>query len=365
MSVYNFKKINSAEYAGKSASLKLADVPLTQCPFYGEWQENIGSQVFRFLILEGDDITGLAQAIKFNVSLGKNYIYIPHGPIMLKTPTDTFLSEFQNFVLSDIVDKSTFFVRFDIFEAGASGENNLDINLPGNFYKLPYSEYGGDFQQKFERVIGLGPKEEDLRFSLHRTAKYLINKSTRHGIEISFISGPDIMTYLDDFCRLMSQTAGRDRFSLHSKKYYEAIFNDMARVGGERGFLTVGKKLNKVVLTNLNIIHGQTVTFLFGGADETYLDDGLSYLAQWESVKKAKKDGHKIYSFGAVVPPGKDLIFKGYVGWKGLTSFKDKFGGRVLEYGNVYDIIVESFWYRLFSAKRRLRLWKKRIFRFK
>jgi lipid II:glycine glycyltransferase (peptidoglycan interpeptide bridge formation enzyme) len=67
------------------------------------------------------------------------------------------------------------------------------------------------------------------------------------------------------------------------------------------------------------------------------------HLAHWKGILEARRRNYKFYNFGAI----------NGLGWEGISRFKKGFGGKLLKYSDSYDIVLKSFWYKLYDLKKR------------
>jgi len=65
------------------------EIPFTQMPFYGTWQEALGRKVRSFVIEDGEPVAYF-QIVKYPLIGSRSYLYIPYGP-MVKEYSDELL----------------------------------------------------------------------------------------------------------------------------------------------------------------------------------------------------------------------------------------------------------------------------------
>ena len=100
-------------------------------------------------------------------------------------------------------------------------------------------------------------------------------------------------------------------------------------------------------MINLIIIFGDIANYVFSGASSEHRELSASYLAQWRSISESARRGAKHYNFGGV--SGDDKM---YHGWQGLTLFKKKFGGYLVEHAPFYDLVARRGWYWLYNLRK-------------
>ncbi|MDP2945883.1 MAG: peptidoglycan bridge formation glycyltransferase FemA/FemB family protein [bacterium] len=317
--------------------------PFTQAWFYGEWQEMMGRKVRRFEVKKDSEIIGFFQIIKYPLPFGQSLLYIPHGPVLRihqvgggGETDDIFLKEFRDKLFEIAKEENAILARFDFYPA-------LTANLSEYFHKIPsYAYYSVYFQPKYEWVLNIDKPENELFSSMHPKNRYNIRLAENKGVAIEIIEN-NFEKYFEMFFSLLSETAKRDNFNLHPKAYYQNVFTTLEK---NNAFLVVAIYGEKIILINLILLFGGTAYFLFGGSSGEYKNLMSSHLAQWETIKEAKKRGFAVYNFGGV--DGGEQKNLG-----GVSFFKKRFGGQLLEYSDSYDLVIKSFWYRLYNLRKR------------
>lgn len=348
--MFEFQEIkNATEYDPLMIN---KNAPFTQAWFFGEWQEAMGRKVRRFKIMKDSGTTGFFQVIKYPLIFSKNFLYIPHAPVLQsfseggdQLPRE-FLKEFHEKLLEIAKEENAVFLKFDPFLPRRNfSEGGSDMSK--YFKKTPIAHYHSSyFQPKFEWILNLEKSEEEILSGMHPKTRYNIGLAKRKGIKIEIISG-NFEKYFDDFYKLLEETTKRDNFNLHPKTYYQNIFS---RCGEDKNaFLSVAKYDGKILAINLILLFGNAACFLFGGSSSEHKNLMFSHLAQWEAIKEAKKRRFSIYNFGGVDNNGN------YKALGGVSIFKKRFGGELLEYSDSYDLILKPFWYYLYNLMKLLK----------
>jgi peptidoglycan pentaglycine glycine transferase (the first glycine) len=351
-----FKELNKEKYEALCLGV---DVPLTQNYFYGEWQFANDKKVWRYSIVDGDRVVGFFQVIKYPLSFGKSYLYIPHGPIFLDETKDNLLTEFKNFCTEILIKENCIFLRFD--PTWGSGRQVLGVpssKLSEIFSKSHRVTYDGSFQPKYEWILDLIQSEVDILAGMKKVNRYTVRQAEKAGVSVEIVQN-NFLQYLDKFYQLIEGTAERDGFSHQSKDYYTKIFINCER--DRNAFMTVARFKGEIMLVNFFVVYGDSVFFLFSGSENENRKLGYTYLAQWEMIKYAKKLGLRNYNFGAVIPESN--VYPFYKGWQGFSDFKKRFGGSLLEYNNYYDLVRGKFWYLLYGLSKIKTLILRKFFR--
>ncbi|MEK7578438.1 MAG: peptidoglycan bridge formation glycyltransferase FemA/FemB family protein [Patescibacteria group bacterium] len=313
--------------------------PFPQAGFYGDWQEMMGRGVRRFEIKKDSEIIGFFQIIRYPLPFNQSLLYIPHAPLLRQDyeGQTEFLKTFRDKLIEIAKEINAIFARFDFYPA-------LTANLSEYFHKVPPYAYNSVyFQSKYEWALDIGRTESELLNSMHPKNRYNIRLAENKGVAVEIIEN-NFEKYFEDFYSLMERTAKRNNFKLHPKVYYKNILENCEK--NKNAFLSLAKYDGKILAINLVLLFGETAFFVFGGSSGEYKNLMFSHLAQWESIKEAKRRGFGIYNFGGIDGNcGKKL--------EGVSMFKRRFGGKLIEYSDSYDLIIRPIWYWLYNFKKR------------
>lgn len=338
MEKYNFQELKNDEIFDPTTIFD--KVPFTQGSFYGNWQKNLGRRVRRFLVSSGNEKVAYFQLIKYPLLFGKSYFYIPYGPVT-KDFSEEFFANLKNGLINIVKDEKAVFIRLDFTPP-------VSANVLSKFFtKAPlYTYHSAYFQPRVEWFLDLDKSADELLEAMHKNTRYSIRVSEKMGAVAEIVT-ENFEEYFEVFYELMSETAKRNRFSLHSKKYYEFIFNNLQNTNS---YLSVVRYNNKVLVVNLIVVFGGVASNVFGGSSDEERNRMPAYMSQWKAICHAKQLGCVSYNFGGVATAGGT-----YRGWDGLTAFKKKFGGREVAHAGFFDVVVSPFWYHIYNLRKRVR----------
>ena len=338
----------------KSLDLK-SNAPFTQAWFYGEWQKVMGRKVRRFEIKQNFETIGFFQAIKYPMLFGQSFLYIPHASVLRIRPVggeggdrpfQDFLKEFNKKLFEIGKKENAIFARFDFFPVKSDFKNPRSLTsnpfLENYFKKVPtYAYHSSYFQPKFEWILDLNKTEEELLKAMHPKTRYGIRLAESRGVDVEIIK-TDFQKYFPYFYGLMKKTAERNAFSLHPEIYYKNIFSNCEE--NKNAFLAIANYNNKTLAINLVLFYGEAAYFVFGASSDEFKNLMAPHLLHWKTIIEVKKLELGIYNFGAV---GEEF--------GGVSQFKKRFGGELLEHSDSYDLVLKPFWYFLYNFYKRIR----------
>jgi hypothetical protein len=154
---------------------------------------------------------------------------------------------------------------------------------------------------------------------------------------------------LNAFYEILQKTSVRDGFGVHKKAYYQKWLESGEK--NDWGTLFVAEQGGKIIGGLLLAWYGETAIYYYGASDHAYRNLMAPYLLQWEAICNAKKRGMKIYDFLGIAPPEAKETHP----WKGITEFKEKFGGQKIRYPEAKEYVFKPILYRILCAAKRLK----------
>ncbi|KKU12043.1 MAG: Methicillin resistance protein [Parcubacteria group bacterium GW2011_GWC2_45_7] len=346
-----------------------------------DFQEKLGRKVWRVGVMfkktqhSTPVLVSVCGIIKHELPFGKCYLYSPRGPIInekLKMQNEKWSEELIKKINSVAQRERAIFWRLEpLF--------NQQI-LHSTFYILHSIR---PIQPKQTLVIGLTQTEDELMSAMHEKTRYNIRLATRKGIEVR-------EGRFEEFWQLMQETAKRDKFSAHPRRYYEKMLEALhnssppacagrpplhnpsqspLNLGGEvkEGYrerddrnppLKVRGGAGGVMSARLHIAYhgitpiaaaivayfGDTATYLHGASSYKHRALMSSYVLHWHVMQDAKKSGYRFYDFWGIAEKK----------WPGITRFKLGFGGTSVNYSGTFDLPLSRPWYILYRAGRKI-----------
>src|SRR3990167_487021 len=299
-----------------------------------EWlkfQKEVSHKTWRF-----DDGKIWANIIKYPLPFGKSYLYIPHGPeIEFDRIKSGLKNELANFIkyLKDLAgEEKSIFVKM---------EPLLDV-VAELIYRKGIKKSSKQIQPQRTVIVDLGLSEEHLLGRIDRKTRYNINLSEKKGLSLE--ESDDV----EEFWKLLKQTAKKDRFSTHTKEYYKKLVS-FFREGELRVKLFFVKYKNKYIGGAIVMIHHNTAYYLHGAMDREYKNLMAPYFMHWEIIKFLKLITNNSQPIDCYDFWGVDVKK-----WPGVTRFKLGWGGELKELTGSFDLPVSRAWYLLYSIARKI-----------
>jgi lipid II:glycine glycyltransferase (peptidoglycan interpeptide bridge formation enzyme) len=233
--------------------------------------------------------------------------------------SDSFLKKIRKFSK----EESAIFFRIELQE-----KINKKVLSKFGFTK------GRNIQPKKTLILNISQSEKDLLEQMHQKTRYNIRLAEKKGIKIKKGNKKNF----EKFWRLLTDTAKKNKFSTHSKEYYERILE----IPGTELFLAVYR--DKIIAANIVLFHNKQVIYLHGASDYNYRKLMAPFLLQWHQILEAKKRECIEYDFWGIDEKK----------WPGVTRFKKGFGGREIRYMIAYDLVFQPIWYKIYKIARKI-----------
>lgn len=285
-----------------------------------EWGEFRRHHGWRPLRLLGE--SGAAQVLLRSLPGLGSIAYAPHGPLASSRGG-----------IEEVIDSVSERVK-------SEGANLIEVEP-----RMPEGEFhAGSGFQKIESVqprctLVLDILEDDGKqlAAFPKDTRYGVRRAGREGIE----AGPteSLDEDLEGFMDLHEETARRQKFAVRPREYYRRLMRELpAR-------LIVAKKEGELMAGAVILTFGEEAFYFYGAS--TRQGDNLyaSYLAQFEALSAARREGAKRYDmYGIPCAPTEDHPL-----W-GVYKFKKKFGGREERYAGTHEKKLRPLQAGIFKA---------------
>jgi peptidoglycan pentaglycine glycine transferase (the first glycine) len=297
-----------------------------QSQAWGKFQKALGRKVFEY---DKENIKALI--IKQPVRMGKSFLHIPYGPSMdfnamisgQHAPIANFVAWLENHANKEKV----MFIKIEP-ASDHIGEALVDAGLKYTDKRIEPNK---------TVIIDLSKTQDDLFANLHKKTRYSVRVAQDHDVHIK--EGNSI----DEFWRLLQLTTQRDEFRSHDKNYYTKLY-DVFTKRDDVDIKVWHAIHNKTTIAAAVIVSYQnTAYYMYGASDHKYRDVMAPSLLQWEIIKSLKHENMKSY----------DLFGIDANKWPGVTRFKLRFGGQVVEYPGAYQLTISKFWSFLYNVRRK------------
>ncbi len=272
----------------------------------------------------------------------QKYLFLNHGPI-----TGT-LTDYWPQVLALAQKHHCAYIKVEPIHL-----NDADPTTISEL-KLKSSEH--HIQPDTTLVLDLSLSLEDLLKQMKPKGRYNIKIATRHGISYRRFDGhsPEIEDHLDQFYTLLTSTATRDRFGIHSRQYFSLFLAKLF----PHSRLYLAYHGEKVVAGLIATFYQDESIYYYGASSNHDRETMATYGLQWHVIQEAQAAGAKTYDFLGIAPDNASSEHP----WHGVTTFKKKFGGQIVTYPGTYHLVISPFVYFLIHAPKKVISYTRAIF---
>ncbi len=292
---------------------------LWQHSSWDAFQQSIGRKTYHL-----SNAGAQALLIKHTLPFGLSWFEVPRGPLYdNEVSLGHILKEAQEIALRE----NAVFIRFSSYK-----------KLPSEEFSFQSTSY--DKHPENSLILELSLSEEEILAQMKPKGRYNIKVAQKNNISVEPSSD------VEAFHNLLKKTGTRDGFGIHPMSYYQKMLEAM----GSKAALLVARYEDRIIAGGIFVYLDQWGIYYYGASDHHYRKYMAPYLIQWEAIKEAKKRGCKKYDFLGVAPENSVNH-----AWSGVSQFKHKFGGAIVNYPKAKDLVLRPFWYlayKLYKAKK-------------
>lgn len=288
---------------------------------WGEGQAALGKRVKRFVFEESGEVVFIAQAVEEKRKFLR-YWFVPGGPVQVsrgvgsrqvaKEDWERVMELLRNILLRG----RAVFLRLEPLLLLPTTYNLVPSKLIPTASFNPAIRWMVDLRGKTEVQL-LEEMEQKTRYNVRLGEKKRV--TTRISTEER-----DFQTFLV----LMHDMAKRNGITAHRDGYLCETFFAMAKRGMAR--LRLAEYDGEALAASIEVMFGDTYTYLHGASSSTQRDIKAPNVLQWEAIKDARARGFHWYDFGGCNPDeSSHRLYKPSL--EGVTRFKEGWGGGRVE----------------------------------
>lgn len=295
---------------------------------WGALKQRHGWKAHRILVNDPSG-TAMAQVLyRFRgpVSLG----YIPRGPAMAGDPAILWPRLLEQIDLSARRHRAIMTLV----------ELNAPLGLAGAFRKAGVARGPEHVLPGRTVKVPLADDDAILR-QMHQKTRYNIRLAQRRGVVIERHCAEPAA--VDDFYRLMQDTAARNAFGIHSRAYYQDFLN---LFGDDAVLLFAKVEAGAIAAVLIAARFGKEAIYMYGASSTQHRADGAAFLLQFGAMRWARESGCETYDLWGIPEQDPESVrsedqssIAGTRGsdWRGLYRFKTGFGGEIVSYPPVLE----------------------------
>lgn len=325
-----FSQLNPEEYKKLMQSHPNVKWPIEQTFAWGEFQSQIPGRhhLGVFLITQNDSPVAVASLLLLEMR-GYAYIWVNNGPVVLTPacPADELAQALRD-IVKQHAPATPLFIRCNLAKKPAKA-------LPA---------FSKSLLEK-TTIVDLHQDEDVILAKMPYGTRRGIRKAAKSGVEITEIPAAEAARlFPKDFQPIMDETASRDGFHSHPANTYIAMLDKL----GDAARFFVAYIEGKPAAWAIDTVWNNQAIYYYGASNEAARKVMAPYLLHIEAMKKLKNEGAESYDFLGIGSPN-------FPGLEGVTQFKLRFGGDVVDYTPVYDLPLKPAIYTIWKAAQKAR----------
>lgn len=323
-----------------------------QTTAWGRFQSTIPSRD-KFWVIAIHDDSAVAASAKKKIIAGtllikhklprKNYcwLYSPRGPLLTYSSPQKAKEQMQ-ILLEKIKEiarqEKAVFYRIDplvIANAASVADPNQQPKKTFKFPGFRFSHQG--FQPETTLILDISKSNEEILNQMKPKGRYNIRLAEKKGLKIIGVDpqSKNLDHYIENYFKILQETLQRDKFYGHSISFYKNMIEKLPALSKMylAEFEDSATKSKKTVAGIIVTFYKDTAIYYYGASSNEYRNLMAPYLLQWTAIQAAKSKNLTKYDFlGISHPTEKDPLGPKNHPWRGVTEFKLKFGGKVVNY---------------------------------
>ncbi len=323
---------------------------------WGELQEALGQEVYRLAVIDKESSKErkqveekgirnwelVAQIVKHKLPFGKSYLYCPRGPALnwnKEQGTRSQLKLLLDKIKEIAKQEKAIFLRIDPPVSIQSTDYSLQ-----QIKKMGFMKGQKEIQPKCTLVLSIKGPEEEILAQMKSKTRYNIRLASKKKVKVKKSTDPKDV---EIFWQLAHQTSERDAFFYHPKEHYQKMIEILGPKNLAKLFIAYYK--DKPLACNIVTFFKNTAFYSHGASSSEHRNLMAAYIAQWEAICDAKKQGFKYYDFWGISEEDRS--------WAGITRFKRGFAPYITPtcYIGSQDLPYSKFWYKLYNLVHKIR----------
>jgi lipid II:glycine glycyltransferase (peptidoglycan interpeptide bridge formation enzyme) len=296
-----------------------ANHPL-QSWFWGEARKKMGLEILRLAEIEDKKIKNVFQLTLHPLPFFHKKIgYLPRSVF----PSDEVLEFLYHFGKKN----NLIFIKIEPYEEKSKIKNKKLVLSPHPLF--PY----------WTQIVDLTKSEDELLKSFHPKTRYNIRLAQKKGVIVKEESNEKGFKI---FAKLYFDTCRRQKYFGHNYQYHQIVWETLKE---KIAHILIAYYQNEPLAVYQIWVYKEVGYYPYGGSSEKFRNFMGANLLMWEAIKFSKKMGAKKFDMWGSLPPN----YSPNHPWAGFTRFKKGYNGKFLQMVGSFDLIIDPFFYKLYS----------------
>lgn len=291
---------------------------------WGEFRAQMGIPLLRYGLFKKGKLTTAFQLTLHKIPLTDQYVgYLPKGPL-------------PNKELAEALEQIGKEHHCAFIKVEPDVRNQMPkYSVYPSFMPSPKSLF-----TRFNFLLDLTPNETELLKKLHPKARYNIKVAQKKGVQVKIETSDKAFT---DYLKLYFETTNRQGFYGHNKTYHQTVWNILKKQ--QMAVIAVAYYQKQPLTAWMLIKFQDKLYYPYGGSTQRHKEVMANNLVAWEAIRYGKEQGLKVFDMWGALGPNPDPKDP----WIGFHTFKQRYGGELVEYLGTFDLIFNRPLYYAFN----------------
>jgi peptidoglycan pentaglycine glycine transferase (the first glycine) len=311
---------------------------------WGDFKARFGWQPLRIALSQNGHLVAAMQALLRRLPVGK-MAYAPKGPV-LGRQDDPIAEKLLQAAHRALRQSGAIFLKIEP-DWPDTPEAQTWVQRRG------FHQSAQTIQPRHTILVDLDRSEEAILEGMKPKWRYNTRLAERKGVRVREGNAAD----LDSFYGLMQLTEERDEFAVHSREYYEQVWQEFAPRA--QAGLMLAEHEGQILAGLMAFAFGRKAWYMYGASANEKRHLMPNHLLQWEAMRWAKSQGCQSYdlwgipdldvaTLEAAVQEDKTPTAPPPALW-GVYKFKRGFGGQPVQYVGAWDYVYRPLLYSLLT----------------
>ena len=310
-------------------------IPIEQTKSWAQFRESATGESFSEITF-GNNRRAIISVMR--LPHGLSWLYCNRGPFLNDLSRETMRDFLEN--TRDIAqNENAVFLRIEPpYTVNSKEEKTYNEVMRALRFRPAHASH----QPAYTRVINLTQSEGDILAQMKQKGRYNIRLAKKKGVTVKE------ETDVTPFYHMLQETTKRDGFSPHKKRFYQEMIDILGKKNMAALYIAEYKKT--IIAGLIATFHDKKATYYYGSSSNTHRNVMAPYLLQWHAMKEAKQLGCTTYDLLGIAPPNNP-----HHPLRGVSSFKKKFGGKIIHYTDAREYVYKPLWYNAIRLIKKIK----------
>lgn len=330
----DYQQLDDQAYNNFTQSHPNTRIPIEQSPLWCQFQADIPGRscIGTFLVRKNEQPFALFSLLGMNMN-GYSYSWCNQGPVWIAGEPTADEVESVAVMIKEITAKAEYSKHKPLFARAHFPETPKGAGIAHSNSLLEKTT-----------IVDLTKPFDDLLLAMDPDARYGMRKSIKAGITMQEVPHDEAAAHFDRYYQILAETAERNGFHIHPKSTYETMLD---KLEGHARLFAAFENDTPITWAIVTVYQNYGI-YYYGAGNERARKLMAAYFMQIEIMRQLQSEGITHYDFLGIGS-------KHYPSLQGVTRFKLRFGGEVVDYTPTYDLPLQPLAYKAWKTAQTVR----------